>query len=285
MTSKLTSRWEDINPTTAAQYLESMEGNRAVRQSRVDFYAAQMRAGLWRETHQGIAFDHQLHMIDGQHRMWAIVESGCTIRIMVTRGVNAEDVVVVDSNLPRNFSDVAHYAGWTTTNSTAAAIAKIIAIGVTSRNMMVPHEITHQWYEHFAEAVDFAVKVLNVTRGVGTKCIPVSVASVFGRAWYTQDRAALWRMAEILKSGCIEREADRAAISLRDAWITKRLGTTDSDRYNKTQAAIRAFMERRPIRNLQAAELELFAVPPLPPALRFKPGAGGGRPTKAKQAA
>ena len=41
--------------------------------------ARDMKAGHWRLTHQGIAFDPAGVLIDGQHRLWAIVESDTTL--------------------------------------------------------------------------------------------------------------------------------------------------------------------------------------------------------------
>lgn len=265
-----TSTWETITPAIATKYLETMDGNRSVRQTRVDFYAAQMRAGLWRKVPQGIIFDSAGRLVDGQHRMWAIVESGCAVVMYVHRGMSPEDVAALDTGLIRGFADVAHYAGWEKTDPSAAGIAKILVMGVGNCNRMVPAEVMNGWREHYDEGIEFACKIRLGTRGVGSKVIPLSVAAPFARAYYTEDRAALERMGQIIKTGVIEHTADRAAIALRDAWLTRRLGTSDTERYQKAEAAIRAFLERRPIKNLQRAESELFAIPKLPGNLKYE---------------
>ncbi len=46
-----------------------------------------MRKGHWAVTHQGIAFDTNGNLIDGQHRLEAIRISGVSVKIMVTTGV------------------------------------------------------------------------------------------------------------------------------------------------------------------------------------------------------
>lgn len=61
--------------------------NRKLRVRTVDAFAADMRRGKWHTTHQGIAFDEAGNLLDGQHRLAAIVKSGCTIEILVTTGI------------------------------------------------------------------------------------------------------------------------------------------------------------------------------------------------------
>jgi hypothetical protein len=46
-----------------------------------------MRAGQWLLTHQGVAIDDAGELIDGVHRLLAIIESGATIKMMVTRDI------------------------------------------------------------------------------------------------------------------------------------------------------------------------------------------------------
>jgi hypothetical protein len=263
------SKFENITPDIAAKYLETMDGNRTVRQTRIDAYAAQMKSGLWRKTHQGIAFDADGHLIDGQHRMWSIIESGVTVAMMVSRGVNPEDVVAVDSGLGRSYADVGLYAGWENADPVAAAIAKAIVTGVGNMTKAIPAEIMQRWYQHYSEGADFGVRVRNMTRGAGTKTITVPCAVAFARASYTQDKTMLIRMAEILRTGIISVDADKAALALRDAWLTKRLGVNSLEQYYKASSAIRAFLQRRPIRTLQRVESDLYEVPKLPPELRF----------------
>jgi hypothetical protein len=53
----------------------------------VDAYARDMLNGVWVPTHQGLAFNDRDELIDGQHRLQAIVKSGCTVRMMVTFGL------------------------------------------------------------------------------------------------------------------------------------------------------------------------------------------------------
>jgi hypothetical protein len=83
----LESRWMDVTPAMAEIWLQHNVRNRSVSQDTVNGYAREMMNGRWLPNHQGIAFDN-LHVLnDGQHRLLAIVQSGCTVRLMVTFGL------------------------------------------------------------------------------------------------------------------------------------------------------------------------------------------------------
>ena len=85
---------EKITPKIAEEYLKKVKaGNqRKLIMSRAESYAREMRAGHWFLNHQGIAFDENNCLIDGQHRLQAIILSGLPICLLVTRGIAAEMV-------------------------------------------------------------------------------------------------------------------------------------------------------------------------------------------------
>jgi hypothetical protein len=88
--NKITVAFEDITPEIAKRYLARNLANRNLRESTVRAYELDMRSGNWASTHQGIAFNDRGDLIDGQHRLTAIVRSGVTVRMLVTRGIPVE---------------------------------------------------------------------------------------------------------------------------------------------------------------------------------------------------
>ena len=69
-----------VTPELAKKWLTMANNfNRPIKQAVVDMYVRQIKSGLWRRTHQGIAFDANGILIDGQHRLMAIVNSGVTV--------------------------------------------------------------------------------------------------------------------------------------------------------------------------------------------------------------
>lgn len=270
---------EIITPKTAELYLETMNGNRPVRASRVDTLADQMKRGLWRVTHQGIAFDEGGALVDGQHRLWAIIISNCAVKMNVTRGLLADDVLAIDTGAVRSYADTAAFSG-KDTDSIAGAVAKIVVLGPTLSHMTVPFAVNEQWREHFREQIDLALRV-KASAKAAKKNLPVPVVAAFARAAFGVSASDLERMGEILGSGvCENADEDYAAILLRDAWLAGRIGKLRGEQYFKTESAIRAFAAHRPIRVLQRLDCEQWKLPELPKEMVYAPSANSILNTK-----
>lgn len=101
---------ENVTPQKALEYLEKANAagvrNRSVSDARVQMFKEAIKKGEWRVTHQGIAFDKDGNLIDGQHRLWGCVESEKPIQVVVTRGVAAIDMTLIDRGRSRSLGDV-----------------------------------------------------------------------------------------------------------------------------------------------------------------------------------
>ena len=82
--------------------------------------------GDWQLTHQGIAFDTTGRLIDGQHRLHAIIEAGVPVQILVTRGCSASSFSILDRGANRRPSDI---LGWPTKITEVITLAIRIAYG------------------------------------------------------------------------------------------------------------------------------------------------------------
>ena len=77
---------ESITPETAQHYLQTRDPkNRKISPMLTRRYAGMITRGAWGLVHQGIAFDHEGKLFDGQHRLSAIVQSNQTCTIAVFR--------------------------------------------------------------------------------------------------------------------------------------------------------------------------------------------------------
>jgi hypothetical protein len=81
---------EDITPALAHAYLAGNKSNRALSIKAVDRYAADMANGQWPLTHQPIALGPNGELVDGQHRLAAIVKANVTVRFFVARYATVE---------------------------------------------------------------------------------------------------------------------------------------------------------------------------------------------------
>ena len=93
---------ELITPEIAAQYLQLNKHNRPLSLAKVKEWAKEMKEKKWRETHQGIAFDTDGNLIDGQHRLSAVVESGESVYMIVAYNCDPESFRVIDDGMNRS---------------------------------------------------------------------------------------------------------------------------------------------------------------------------------------
>lgn len=83
-----------ITPDMAKNYLANSAGNarfakegKLFNAAKVTKLASYMRSGKWELNSQGISFNEDGNLVDGHHRLAAIVESGCSIEMYVTHNV------------------------------------------------------------------------------------------------------------------------------------------------------------------------------------------------------
>lgn len=94
-----------ITPDLAAEFLKRNTGNRAIRKTAVNQYADDLRRGNWKLTHQGVAISPNGRLLDGQHRLSAIVQSGISAQMVVALDVDDDSYAVIDRGKPRRLTD------------------------------------------------------------------------------------------------------------------------------------------------------------------------------------
>lgn len=118
----VSSKVEEIGPERASQMLAMNRENRRIDRGTVDRYAAAMRRGEWQFSHQGIAVDKDGVLLDGQHRLAAIVKAGIPVPMLVVDGVDRAAFSVVDTGKRRSAGDTLRLSGVTDSNNVAAAL-------------------------------------------------------------------------------------------------------------------------------------------------------------------
>lgn len=96
---------ELITPERAREYLKKNRGNRTIKNRWVETYARDMASGAWKLTHQGIAFDKDGFLVDGQHRLLAIIRANKPIYMMVSRDLEPDTRLVLDQGVNRSAVD------------------------------------------------------------------------------------------------------------------------------------------------------------------------------------
>ena len=125
----ITMTIEQIDPETALKYLDqNIENNRKVTNWKVDQFAQDMRDGKWVETSATIKFDEADKLIDGQHRLLAIIDADMTVPMAVSRGEHEGAVFVIDTGITRSTGASLTVAGITSSGAAPqiAATANVL---------------------------------------------------------------------------------------------------------------------------------------------------------------
>jgi hypothetical protein len=125
LNKKLTHELIEITPTLAEQWLGQNHGNRNQRGRKITAYARDILNGRWMTTGDTIKFDWNDRLIDGQHRLEAVVEARQTIVALVVRGLDPRVQDVLDVNARRSGSDVLQFNGIKHGTTLIAAVARI----------------------------------------------------------------------------------------------------------------------------------------------------------------
>jgi imidazolonepropionase-like amidohydrolase len=265
-----------VTPDMARSWLESNTGNRSVRKQAVRRLAGVMETGGFGLTHQGIAFDDTGRLVDGQHRLMAIAESGVPATLLVCRGLPRSRVGMVDDRVggTRSICDHMRYQG-VEANNKQVAIARIMMLHAFAQrrgaadgdyrwgfNVRLPAETWARFYTDVAPAIEFGVSVVSTN----SKLAHAAVAAAAATAWYTKSfRSRLTEFGEVMATGSVRSPEDVAAIKLRDFLLTTglRAGGEDARRviFLRACTAMRAFIESRPITRLTTRDDATFTIP------------------------
>lgn len=253
-----------VTPEMALKWLEGNTHNRPISQAHVDRLAGDIIAGRWRLTHQGIAFDTEGLLADGQHRLWAVVEAGIPVMMRVFFNEPPENRQVLDSGERRSNLDILTLTEQVgEVSAQHLATLRAILAGQTSKVIRVTPGKEAEHYAKHREAIDFAVKHLSACRvsGVGT----AQVRAVIARAYYSADHGRLAHFCDVMKSGMAADDGDHCIIMLWNFLVrTRDAGRGQSVRrlrYAKTEWALSRFLQGRQVARLGSSDTELFPLP------------------------
>jgi hypothetical protein len=99
-------RLVEVTPEMARDWLNDNTKNRPLRDARVADLVAAIQRGEWKLTHQAIAFDKDKVLLDGQHRLHAIVRAGKTVPVLVAFDADRASYDCLDIGARRSLADI-----------------------------------------------------------------------------------------------------------------------------------------------------------------------------------
>lgn len=213
-----------VGPHQARQFLGNNIGNRNVRASHVEQLARDMSEGRWQECNgDTIRIAKDGRVLDGQHRLLAVVESDCTFRFLVVTGLEAEVQDTIDVGAKRSAADALKFAS--ELDGDAKDVAALARGLFTYRTGTRPSNT-----EVLAEArarIDDLLPAVAIARRLRQERMNGGIA-VFGIAWLILaevDAADAARFFELFTSGA-ELPAGSPLLLLRKTFQMPSFSTT-----------------------------------------------------------
>lgn len=172
MEARMNFKVETITPQTAAEYLShNAPNNRRIKRAHVEMLARDMQSGEFKTTHQGIAFDKNGMLIDGQHRLQAVLMAGVPVKMVVSRNCDTTTLTSLDRGESRTLHDVFTILGGNAMRDKVlrnthmlAAMNAVIRANVSPRHRMSTSEAV-TLYEATPELWDKLYAVMNSRPG------------------------------------------------------------------------------------------------------------------------
>lgn len=124
----LTATFEKLTPTAAKKLLANNYGNRPLDDERVSYYTKEIQNGYWRLNGDSIRLSKEGALLDGQHRLHAIIKAGTPISTLVVRGLDKDIFSTIDVGKHRTVWEILKLQGYQYTTFLSGATKLIIFI-------------------------------------------------------------------------------------------------------------------------------------------------------------
>jgi hypothetical protein len=253
-----------VTPQIAQSWLEKRQlpkSNRRISALAVNRYVNAMLNGEWRLTPHGIIFDTEGYLIDGQHRLRAVVISQTEQEFWVYPHEPRDLFDVIDTGRARKAAQFLHAPN----SITLVGAARFLAV---ADNLVVPrtpnaayaeltNTMTFEVIRHWGVDLEEAARMANIARA---SRIPVSpFAAVMAQALRTEHKGRVPAFVEAIGTGYIAPEEnvdlgrEHPVLRLRNAYTgynSAAAKRTRSQPYSLVVKAWNAYVENRKIRAL-----------------------------------
>ena len=235
-----------ITPEMAADMLSRNQNNRSIRTKVVESYARDMQNGAWEETAQAITFDVDGNLLDGQHRLNAIIKAGVPQNMLVV--TDAPRSSMYDAGLSRSMVDRLTMGNYDfpssiTTSFICSVCGYILAVR-NGRKKLSTAEV-RDFMSYNREQLEVLSDIIGTKRRLGITVAPVAAAMLAALS-NGVDPEVLHKFYEVLLDGISTCDEERPIVALRNRLLTEvsGRGTTQSrvEQYKRTQYAISQYV-------------------------------------------
>lgn len=243
-----------VTPELAVYWLENQATNRKINDTYVNRLAEDMREGRWVFPGDPLKFNNQGKLIDGQHRLSAVVKLGIPQQFVILNGYKEESIKVLDLGKARSADHVGQILGMATTSNHTACI-NALNLPHSHLTYSIP-KILNLW-NIYGDGIKFACQSHGGCAKNGIQPTS-SFRALIAKAYYYENIELLSSFFRCFTSGFAENgESDYAAIALNANYSKLRMKGVSLGSYNektewylKTQQALNYFIRRSSVRSI-----------------------------------
>lgn len=259
-----------VTPVMAGELLEyHNQRNRQFYEQRAEFYAEEIRKGFWLNTSGSIGIDVLQQLTNGQHRLGGVVRSEMAVELPMVFNCDKDARAKEDAGKGRSEADRLSLSGTEASKSIVAA-AKAFMTMPAEKSTKTSIEVLRACLTEFGDYITFARGLCISDKGGMNHAV---IIAAIARASIHVGQSRMEEFVNVARSGVAETPEDQAAAMFAKWAAGNHLRAGGCGMrpmlYRYTQSALRAFIERRSLGKLYAAEGDLF---PLPGEFRQKLG-------------
>lgn len=264
-TTEISSRITLVTPEYAGTLLDSQGQNRNIRFSHVEQLARDMSAGKW-IIGDPIKLDNNGSLIDGQHRLLAVIKSKTSQYFLILSGYLPESKQVLDTGLRRSAANIGQILGKDITQTDEATI-NVLYLPGSSIKLTTTERLTI--YDIYKEGIKFANKQEKRKDEYGLTAV---VRALIAKAYYYENHERLEQFCQTYQTGhVIIGNEDSSAVALRNYRIKIKTGNVTINTYVgremfylAAQESLEKFIKRQIIKKILFKEREAIDRYPIP---------------------
>lgn len=192
-----------IDPKSAEHLLTfNHPNNRKPSDKVVQRLAKDMSEGRWRLNGEAIVFDTLGHLVNGRHRLNAVILSGVTIETAIVTGVDPDSLSTFDQHNKRSVVASANMAGIKPRARAFPTTRAFLSSGLKS--YYSDTFLLEQYAEH-REAIDFGIDCLIGSPKTVQKAV---VCAAFARAYLHEESSLLLSLGKRLSGNSHDLDSD-----------------------------------------------------------------------------
>lgn len=249
---------ERITPAQATKYLNQNQGNRKLREGYVERLAEDMRRGNWTECMAPIVFYEDGTIADGQHRLWAIVESETAQEFYIGHNLTRASGLNLDTGMGRSLIDNARISGADLSLSHQLVSAAMFYEKGERPSKGSSPAMKIASVQKFRAPIEWAISHGPVGKGFRNSAVLCAIARAYA-AGENPDR--LMMFSKVMASGFGEGKEDSAAIAMRNYIMTRKAVIANAEYHEfflKLQNAIWYFIRRRSLNVIRNIDTEAY---------------------------